>query len=191
MISAQVRPQLMTFKVLLFLVLLAHPVLLGQTSMFQNLSNFYNGFAFVLYLIMAISGGIALLTSSHIFGYGAMLALGFSAFLFDSTSLVFAIRVWIGLTFAEGMCGIGPYQSVLRKLRTGPRENVTSNLQRSFVQFYRRFLLVAALLGVSSVLLALLPEIVPLGSDLPALGLYVTIGLVGIALAIVYLGSKE
>ncbi len=175
----------------LLLVFLVYPILFLQVGFldailhpFLNAGNFFLSVAVFLALL-------ATLTLNFALGYTTFLAVMVSDFALGTPLLIFTTHLAIALSFAEGTSSLGMYQSVARQIKVGTDENATSNLQACLHRFRRTLIRVSATLFALSAGYALLPEIIPTVGGLSGLAIYTTIGLMAIALTVLYLGSRR
>jgi len=175
----------------LFLVFLIYPLLFLQVGFLDAiLDPFLNAVNFFL-TVAVFSALLASLTLNYAFGYVAFLAVMVSDFAFGAPLVIFTSHLAIALSFGEGTSSLGMYQSVARQIRQGTSENASLNLRGCLHRFRRMLILVSASLFALSGGYALLPEIIPTPTGLSALALYAMIGLIAIALTVLYLGSRD
>lgn len=151
---------------------------------FLNAGNFF--------LAMAVfAAGLATLTLRHVLGYMTFFAVMISDFAFGAPLPIFTCHLAVAILFAEGTSSLGMYESAARHLAGGGSESASENLRECFQRFRRTFIKISVPLLGLSVAYGFLPEIIPTPTDLTGLAIYATIGLMAIALTVLYLGSRE
>jgi hypothetical protein len=175
----------------LFAVFLVYPVAFLQGRFLETFVNSYSGLGTFFFLVGSVSGLLAVGTLSYIFGYVAFLAVLASELFFNAAPTIFTSHLAIALIFAEGISSLKTYDLAARQTVRGENENVSSNLHVSFHRFRRTLLLVAVSLFALSVGYGLFPDVLPMASDIGALSMYATVGLLAIALTALYLGARD
>lgn len=172
------------------MIFLAFPILFLR-GMFLGASGSANAAIAVFFFgVSVITGLLAVVFLNHVVAYIAFLSVLAMELMFGQPAEVFSIHIAIALIFAEGVSSLRPYQAVARSMRYGDRENVSLSLRVCVSRYRRSFILVAGCLLVISFGYGILPQILPIVSDLAALALYATIGLVAIAITTLYLGHR-
>jgi hypothetical protein len=150
----------------------------------------YLAIATFFFAVSVIAGCLAVMLLNYVAAYIAFLAVLAMELILNQSVEIFSIHIAIALIFAEGVSSLRPYQTVARDLRYGVRENVSVMLSTCLSRYRRAFLVVAGSLLLVSFGYSILPQILPIVSDLAALALYATIGLVAIAITTLYLGQR-
>lgn len=141
--------------------------------------------------VATLSGLILVLSLNYAAGIVAFLAALTMDLLYNPPVVIFSTHIAITLVFIEGVSSLRPYRLVTTNTRDGPNETVTSNLTSSLIRFRRTLILVGISLVALSFAYALLPNVLPIVSDVTTLALYVTISLVAIAITALYLGQRK
>ena len=183
--------EIAAFRIGLYAVFLLYPALVLQGRFLEAFSNAYSGFGTFFFAVALVMGLLAVGTMSYFFGYAALLAVLVSELFFNAALVIFTSHLAVAVIFTEGVSSLKLYDMVARRVKQGPYENVSANLQSCFLRFRRTIFLVAGALFTLSVGFGLLPEIMPTASDVAALSLYAAVGLVAIALTALYLGARE
>ena len=141
--------------------------------------------------VATLSGLILVLSLNYAAGLVVFLAVLTMDLLYNPPVVIFSTHIAITLMFTEGVSSLRPYRLVATNTRHGPNETVTSNLISCVDRFRRTLILVAISLVALSFAYALLPDVLPIVSDVTTLALYVTISLVAIAITALYLGQRR
>jgi hypothetical protein len=142
------------------------------------------------FAVSVIAGFLGVMLLNYVAAYVAFLAVLAAELILNPSIEIFSVHIAIGLIFAEGVSSLRPYQTVAGSLRYGEHENVSVKLRTCISRYRRAFLVVAGSLLVASFGYSVLPQILPIASDLATLALYATIGLVAIAITTLYLGQR-
>lgn len=178
-------------RVSLFGIFLLFPLVLLGDRLLNASANAYYSFGAFFLAFAAIAALLAVISLNYAFGYLAFLAVLAAELLFNMPLVIFSSHVAMALLFAEGLSSLRPFLLVASNVKLGKQENISSNLRACIGRFRRTFLVVAGSLIALAVAYGLLPDVLPIPSDLSALSLYATLGLVAIALTALYLGEKE
>ena len=177
-------------RVGLFVVFLTFPALFIQSVFLGTLGSPYLAFAIFFLAVSLVAGFLAVVSLNHVAAYIAFLAVLVTELIANQSVETFCIHIAIGLIFAEGVSSLRPYQTVARDLKSGLRENVTVQLSICLRRYRRAFLLVSVFLLMISFGYSVLPQVLPIVSDIAALALYAAIGLVAIGITTIYLGQR-
>jgi hypothetical protein len=151
---------------------------------FANAGNFF-------FLVAAWTALLATFTLKYQLGYLTFLGVMLSDLVSGTPLIFFTSHLAIALIFAEGTSSLGKFASITGGISQGQAENVTLNLQTSFRRFRRTLIGVAIGLFILSAVYGILPDLMPTTTELSSLAIYATIGLMAIALTVLYLGSRE
>ena len=177
-------------RVGLFVVFLVFPALFLQGVFLGASGSTYLAFAIFFLAVSLVAGFLAVVSLNHVVAYIAFLAVLVTELIANQSVEIFSIHIAIGLIFAEGVSSLRPYQTVARDLKSGVRENVSAQLNTCLRRYRRAFLLVSGSLLVVSFGYSVLPQVLPIVSDIAALALYAAIGLVAIGITTLYLGQR-
>jgi len=177
-------------RVGLFVVFLVFPTLFLQSIFLGASGSPYLAFALFFLAVSLVAGFLAVVSLNHVVAYIAFLAVLATELIANQSVEVFSIHIAIGLIFAEGVSSLRPYQTVAKDLKSGVRENVSIQLNTCLRRYRRAFLLVSGILLVISFGYSVLPQVLPIVSDIAALSLYAAIALVAIGITTLYLGQR-
>jgi hypothetical protein len=171
-------------------LLITFPILFLRGAFLGASGNAYLTIATFLFSVSLIAAILAVIFLNYVAAYITFLAVLGTELAMSQSPEIFSIHIAIALIFAEGISSLNQYHRVAQNLRIGGRETVSTSLGVSIGRFHRAFLPVAGCLLAISFGYSILPQILPIVSDLTALSLYATIGLVGIAITTLYLGQR-
>jgi hypothetical protein len=174
----------------LFVVFLVFPALFLQSVFLGASGSPYLAFAIFFLVVSLVAGFLAVVSLNQVIGYIAFLAVLVTELIANQSVEIFSIHIAVGLIFVEGVSSLKPYQTVARDLKSGGRENVSVQLSACLRRYRRAFLLVSGSLLVVSFGYSVLPQVLPIVSDIAALALYAAIGLVAIGITTLYLGQR-
>lgn len=189
--SLGLESEIAVLRGVLYLIFLVYPLLFLQGRFLEAILNPFLDAGNFFFAVAVFSALLATLTLNYALGYVTFLAVMISEFAFGTPLIIFTSHLAIALSFAEGTSSLGMYASVARQVRGGAHENATFNLRVCLSRFRKVLILVSTTLFALSVGYALFPEIIPTPASLSALAVYATIGLIAIALTVLYLGSRE
>jgi hypothetical protein len=179
-----------TLRVGLFLIFLAFPTVFLRDQFLGASGSAYLAIGTFFFVVSVIAAFLGVMLLNYVAAYIAFLAVLATELILNQSTVIFSVHIAIALIFAEGVSSLQPYQVVARSLRYGERENVSVELRMCMSRYRRAFLVVTSSLLVVSFGYSILPQILPIVSDLAALALYAAIGLVAIAITTLYLGQR-
>ena len=183
--------QIAGLRVGLLLVFLFYPLIFMGTRFFDAFVNPFANAGNFFFVIAALTALLATFTLKYQLGYLTFLGVMLSNLVSGTPLIFFTSHLAIALTFAEGTSSLGKFVSITQGIREGPAESVTLNLQTSFRRFRRVLFGVGIGLFILSAVYGILPDLMPATAELSSLAIYATIGLMAIAVTVLYLGSRE
>lgn len=175
----------------LLLVFLLYPLLFMGIRFFDAFLNPFANAGNFFFLVAVLTALLATLTLKYQLGYLTFLGVMLSNLVSGTPLIFFTSHLAIALTFAEGTSSLGKFVSTTEGISEGPAENVTLNLQTSIRKFRRTLIGVAIGLFILSAVYGILPDLMPATAELSSLAIYATMGLMAIAVTVLYLGSRE